>query len=158
MLKTLGLVDVLSPLIDLPMGTEVEMQSDRLSSSEGRCGCTIPLMIKVYEDGTLPNIILANKAESLLLSPPKGFGLQLGKVEAGTILIIAGGTGLFPFSDLIDLLYKDALIRKDHPYKNFIIQNNTILSANPFAKYHFKLFLACQFIEDIHPITLKQLQ
>jgi hypothetical protein len=29
-------------------------------------------------------------------------------------VIIAGGTGMYPFSDLIDLLYKDQLIKEKH--------------------------------------------
>jgi tRNA A37 N6-isopentenylltransferase MiaA len=30
----------------------------------------------------------------------------MAELEKGKILIVAGGTGLYPFSDLIDLLYK----------------------------------------------------
>jgi hypothetical protein len=93
-----------------------------------------------------------------MLSSPKGFGLKLGETAPGTILIIAGGTGLYPFSDLIDLLFKDSLIAKNHPMKNAILQKNPILAKYPFAPFKFKLFLACQFLEDIHPITLKQLK
>jgi hypothetical protein len=94
----------------------------------------------------------------LILSPPKGFGLRLNEAEPGTILIIAGGTGIYPFSDLIDLLFKNALLLKGHPLKNTIIRNNPILKNNPFSSYKFDLLLACQFLEDIHPVTLKQLQ
>jgi hypothetical protein len=94
----------------------------------------------------------------LLLSPPKGFGLKLNELAAGTVLIVAGGTGLYPFSDLIDLLFKDALVKKNHPMKAAIMRQNPILADNPFSAHKFKLLFACQSIEDIHPITWKQLK
>lgn len=67
--------------------------------------------MKVYPGGTLPNELLEGEINHLVLSQPKGFGLGLPDIKAGTILIIAGGTGLYPFSDLIDLLYKDLLVQ-----------------------------------------------
>jgi hypothetical protein len=42
----------------------------------------------------------------LQLSPPKGLGLELDVTKPGRIVIVTGGTGLFPFCDFIDLLYK----------------------------------------------------
>lgn len=42
----------------------------------------------------------------LVLSEPKGEGLQLASAKPGKIIIVTGGTGLYPFSDLIDLLFK----------------------------------------------------
>jgi NAD(P)H-flavin reductase len=31
----------------------------------------------------------------------------LNEVKHGKVIIVAGGTGIYPFSDLIDLLYKN---------------------------------------------------
>lgn len=56
-------------------------------------------LVKDYHSGN-PN---------LMLSEPKGEGLQLGQLKAGKIILVAGGTGLYPFSDLIDLLFKESL-------------------------------------------------
>jgi len=33
--------------------------------------------MKVYQDGTLPNLLISGKAENIQLSQPKGFGLCL---------------------------------------------------------------------------------
>jgi len=44
------------------------------------------------------------------LSEEKGLGLQLEEIKAGKIILVGGGTGIYPFSDLIDLLYKEQLI------------------------------------------------
>jgi len=69
--------------------------------------------MKVYSQGNLPKMIVEGKAERLQLSPCKGQGLgtMLSKIKAGTLLIISGGTGINPFCDLIDLLYKDYLLK-----------------------------------------------
>jgi hypothetical protein len=32
--------------------------------------------------------------------------------KAGRIVIVAGGTGLFPFSDLIDLVFKSVFVEE----------------------------------------------
>ncbi len=45
---------------------------------------------------------------------------MLNEIAAGTVLIVSGGTGLYPFSDLIDLLFKDNLVKKNHPMKGSI--------------------------------------
>jgi hypothetical protein len=70
---------------------------------------------------------------------------------------VAGGTGLYPFCDLIDLLFKD-LVASMHKYKEQLIyQNSPILASKPFHHFKFHLFLAVNQIEDIHPITLMEI-
>lgn len=118
----------------------------------------MPLLVKVYEQGTLPNLIISNEVHNMTLSSPKGFGLKLSEAKEGTILMIAGGTGLYPFSDLIDLLFKDYLLSLTHPLREAILKRNPILAKQPFARHHFKLLLACQSLLDIHPITFQQLK
>lgn len=74
----------------------------------------LPIMIKIYENGKFTSKLQKmdlSKAK-LQLSPPKGFGLELDVTKPGRIVIVAGGTGLFPFSDLIDLLYKSVFLEK----------------------------------------------
>lgn len=68
-----------------------------------------------------------------------------------------GGTGLFPFSDLIDLLFKAQLISQNHEKSNVFVQNDPILRKKPFNKYFFVFLIALNEPEDIHPITLSQL-
>jgi NAD(P)H-flavin reductase len=103
----------------------------------------IPLLLKVYKNGTLPNMLINHKADCLKLSPPKGLGLRLAELEKGTILILAGGTGLYPFSDIIDLLYKNYKLTTSPHLKEFIYIGNSILRNNPFAKFNFKLLFSC---------------
>jgi len=50
--------------------------------------------------------MLNGKVNKILISQSKGEGLQLASTMPGRIIMVVGGTALFPFSDLIDLLYK----------------------------------------------------
>ncbi len=43
------------------------------------------------------------------MSEQRGFGLALDNLNSKNIVIFAGGTGLYPYSDLIDLLYKSKI-------------------------------------------------
>ena len=70
---------------------------------------------------------------------------------------MAGGTGIFPFSDLIDLIFKEHLMKEKHELSEIILQQNPILVNKPFSKFTFVLLLAIHEPEDIHPITLHQL-
>ena len=106
----------------------------------------IPIMFKVYNGGTLPNMVVDGKLKKMILSPPKGFGLGFGEVKEGTILIMAGGTGVFPFSDLIDLLYKDYLVKCNSTFKQEIFIRNPILKNSPFDPFSFKFCIACEYL------------
>ena len=61
--------------------------------------------MKLYPNGKLTPEIFKNP-NSIKLSEERGEGLRLKDVGPGKLILVAGGTGLFPFSDLIDLLYK----------------------------------------------------
>lgn len=75
-------------------------------------------------------------------------------------MIVAGGTGLFPFSDLIDLLFKDVFIRTNSSNNRIadnIYSNSAILKKKPFDRFSFTFLIAVYYPEDIHPLTLAQL-
>ena len=71
--------------------------------------------------------------------------------------MIAGGTGQFAYSDLIDLLYKEQLILDRPDCKEAAEALSPILKKNPFAKFSFEFILGARKIEDIHSITYQQL-
>ena len=77
------------------------------------------MMMKVYKDGKLTSALktagFVNM--SVKFSCPRGRGLELDDTKAGKIVVVAGGTGLFPFSDIIDLLFKTQIIQKGHQMK-----------------------------------------
>lgn len=70
---------------------------------------------------------------------------------------MTGGTGLFPFSDLIDLLYKSRLVEEKHAQAQLLLEKDPILAQRPFAKFDFTFLIALNEPEDIHAVTLGQL-
>ena len=98
-----------------------------------------------------------NQGAFLQLSCSRGEGLHFGELKPGRIIIVAGGTGLYPFGDIIDLLFKNLLMSTKPDLKSMILENDPILKTNPFENFSFSLYLAVGSLEDIHPLTLAQL-
>ena len=73
----------------------------------------LPLMLKVYNDGKLTSALKDSNfiGMSVKFSCPRGRGLELENTKEGRVIVVAGGTGLFPFSDIIDLLFKYQIVR-----------------------------------------------
>ncbi len=94
----------------------------------------IPMVFKRYQTGKLTNQLvlkmLAKEKISLCLSCEKGLGLQLKELGPGKVIIIAGGTGLLPFSDLIDLLFKDEYSKVNPAFKKRFCEVSPILSKS----------------------------
>ena len=119
-------------------------------------------MLKVYEGGKFTSQLLNNNLgkTDFELSFQKGLGLELETTNPGKIIIVAGGTGLFPFSDLIDLLFKDAFIKNNstnNRVADSIYSISAILKRKPFDGFSFTFLIAVNYPEDIHPITMAQL-
>jgi len=77
-----------------------------LKSSKTTDGNELPLIIKRYANGALTNKLFMQTNTPLNIEGPKGRGLCLASIHPGSIAIIAGGTGLLPFLDIIDLIFK----------------------------------------------------
>ena len=61
------------------------------------------------------------------VSRPRGLGLDLESlVGKRDIVIMAGGTGFYPFSDLIDILFKELLVMEGHHMKGEIIKRDPL--------------------------------
>lgn len=80
--------------------------------------------------------------DKVVLSESKGEGLELAHTKAGKIIMVIGGTGLYPFSDFIDLLYKEQLIQHNPSVKTEVLELNPILNSNPFAGFKFDVLAA----------------
>jgi NAD(P)H-flavin reductase len=71
------------------------------------------LLIKKYEKGKVTPILLDIDHDcnaKVVLSCGKGAGMKFDTLLSGKVIIVAGGTGLFPFIDFIDILFKNALV------------------------------------------------
>jgi hypothetical protein len=61
-------------------------------------------------------VLIDEIPSNLDLSSLRGEGLHFGELNPGKIIIVAGGTGIFPFCDLIDLLFKNHLIKTEQRF------------------------------------------
>ena len=81
----------------------------------------------------------------------------MAHVNPGKILIVAGGTGIYPFCDLLDLLYKEQLMKEKPQLRDEILELSPVLKDDPFKDFTFELIAAFRHFQDIHVITLEQL-
>lgn len=70
---------------------------------------------------------------------------------------MAGGTGIYTFSDLIDLLYKDYLVGVRPEVQEEVYKISPVLKGKPFEAWEFALLAAFNSLEDLHEITFSQL-
>ena len=77
--------------------------------------------------------------------------------KPGRIVMVAGGTGLFPFSDFIDLLFKEELMKHQPELTEEILRLSPVLKDSPFKKWSFEMLAAFGHVEDMHMASLEQL-
>lgn len=72
--------------------------------------------------------------------------------------MFAGGTGLHPYSDLIDLLFKEVLLDQGNVHANEIASKNPLtVQKSLLQRFKFTLYLAVHNANEIHDITAYQL-
>jgi NAD(P)H-flavin reductase len=65
------------------------------------------LVIKKYQTGEFTSKLFSDLPMAHILSKPMGQGLGFDKLrEGGKVILISGGTGILPFCDFIDILFK----------------------------------------------------
>lgn len=69
-------------------------------------------MIKKYKYGWITGKLFKKHMKNTVeMSQPMGRGLGLDKLRPGKVVLLAGGTGLYPFVDILDLLFKKTLLQ-----------------------------------------------
>ena len=115
----------------------------------------LPLLIKKYDDGLFTSqLISPHFSGSINVSCAKGAGLALQEKNPGKIILLAGGTGIYPFIDTIDVLYKKAL---EHPIKEMILEMNPAVTDPCLDSFNFVIYASFTSQSDLHPMTLYQL-
>ncbi|KRX06844.1 hypothetical protein PPERSA_11489 [Pseudocohnilembus persalinus] len=71
----------------------------------------LQLCIKKYNPDrkTLSSILYSSQNQQLYVKGPLGMGLQLSNLDQGKIVIVAGGTGVLPFLDLLNLMLQKVI-------------------------------------------------
>lgn len=67
----------------------------------------------------------------MVLSRPRGQGLKIETNKPGKIIFVAGGTGFYPFMDIVDLLFKQKVLKEK---KESAEIRDRILGLNPVLK------------------------
>lgn len=86
-----------------------ENQMETVEASED-----LPLLIKQYRhnSASFTNQLYEQLHTPVSIRGLRGRGLCLDLLPSGDVVFIAGGTGLFPFLDLIDLMFKFVAAQK----------------------------------------------
>ena len=77
--------------------------------------------------------------------------------KPGKIIILAGGTGIYPFIDTIDILYKKMLVEQNHPMKERILEMDPAVANPHLDKFHFVIYASFTSYIDLHPMTFFQI-
>lgn len=66
------------------------------------------MVIKKYKKGELTSRLFVSKFNGeIIVSTPMGAGMNYQDLnENSKVILVCGGTGILPFCDLIDLLFK----------------------------------------------------
>ena len=70
----------------------------------------------------------------IVLSDPMGAGMKFDQIPPqGKVIIVCGGTGILPFCDFIDLLFKRAKFLESPSLSNILAKNDPLV-AQDFVK------------------------
>ena len=128
------------------------------SMEKGPVDCALPLLIKKYDDGFFTSEFISPDFKGTIqVSRSLGAGLALQEKKPGKIILMAGGTGIYPFIDTIDILYKKALVDANHAKKEKILSLNPAVGDPWLNEFTFEVAASFQNPTDIHPMTLFQL-
>jgi len=104
----------------------------------------LPLLIKRYHNaGAFTNMLYSMPQTPVTIEGPKGRGLCLEALAPGSIAIIAGGSGLFPFLDLIDLVFKGTVKHESIPV------SEVKLAEAALARHAFNFFISVDSVQDL---------
>ena len=118
----------------------------------------LPLLIKKYDDGYFTSDLISPQFNgSVSVTRSKGLGLALQEKKPGKIILMAGGTGIYPFIDTIDILYKKALVDQNHSMKQKILETNPAVVDACLNNFSFLVYASFNSHLDMHPMTLFQL-
>ena len=113
--------------------------------------------MKRYEKGELTPKMLSDKGfdGEIVLSKSMGAGMKYGEIkEEGKVIIVCGGTGLLPFCDFIDLLFKRVLLLEDRPTASDFARKDPLVKEDLIKRRLFKLYCAAESTSDLLPLAL----
>ena len=101
-------------------------------------------MIKKYNNGALTSRLIVDDFEGeIVLSKPMGEGMKYHELaHSGKVILVCGGTGLFPFCDFIDILFKRVKILEKTSFEDMIKLQDPLVEKDLIRDRHFILYYA----------------
>jgi NAD(P)H-flavin reductase len=120
----------------------------------------VPLVLKKYKKGELTSRLLDDGFDGeLILSKTLGAGMKYAELkEEGKVIIVCGGTGLLPFCDFIDLLFKRVLLLENNAMAEKCAAHDFVVREDLIKKRSFKLYCAAESETDLLPLALFQME
>ncbi len=72
-------------------------------------------------------------------------------------MIVCGGTGILPFADFIDVLFKRVKVLENSPLSEYILSRDSLAGKNLIKNREFVIFFASQTIFDCLPTLFYQI-
>jgi hypothetical protein len=115
--------------------------------------------MKKYENGELtPRLLAENFKGEIVLSQPMGAGMKFDQIPSkGKVIIVCGGTGILPFCDFIDLLFKRTKFLKSPSLSNSLSKNDPLVAKDFIKEREFVLYCAAENALELPALTLYQI-
>lgn len=87
-----------------------------------------------------------------------GKGLYFDKLKSsGKVIFLSGGTGILPFCDFIDILFKRAKYLEGINIASNLADEDPLIKDNFVEKKDFIIYHSAEYADDIPSLTLFQI-
>jgi hypothetical protein len=87
-----------------------------------------------------------------------GAGMKLERIPlTGYMIIVTGGTGLQPFSDFVDLLFKRVLVLESSNLSSMLLKRDPLVGQDFIKDRNFAFYCAIEKLLELPALTLYQL-
>lgn len=77
--------------------------------------------------------------------------------QGGVVVFVCGGTGLLPFCDFIDILFKRVQVLEGSNLSNMLIKNDPIVGTDFIKEREFVFYCASENVHDLPALAVYQL-
>lgn len=87
-----------------------------------------------------------------------GAGLKFDTIsQSGSVIFVCGGTGILPFCDFIDLLFKRVKILESSNLTAMIANNDPLVVTDFIKQRSFIFYCAVENVVDLPAMTIHQI-
>jgi len=87
-----------------------------------------------------------------------GAGLKFDTISSsGSVIFVCGGTGILPFCDFIDLLFKRSKVLDSHNLSGMLVKMDSLVGTDFIKQRTFNFYCAIENAADLPAMTIHQL-